>query len=207
MSNGIVLMVEDNPRILDLNRRILENEGLVVLTAKTIAEARERLKIAIPNAVVLDVMLPDGNGVDFLKELREVCDAPVLFLTAKADRSDIMAGLTAGGNDYITKPYNIDEFCMRVMGFMRLMSSLKTKQSVADESPAAAVLTEKELAIAVLAADGMCNKDIAERCILSESRVKTCLSGIYRKLKNTKMKNKRAVLAELLVAQNERLKW
>ncbi len=118
---GIVLLVEDNPKILELNRRMLEREGCVVLDAKTLAEARRRLKIADPDVVVLDVMLPDGSGVDFLAELRAVSGAPVLFLTAKSDREDIMAGLAAGGNDYITKPYNIDEFRMRVKGFLNLV--------------------------------------------------------------------------------------
>jgi LuxR family maltose regulon positive regulatory protein len=121
--SGIVLLVEDNPKILELNRRMLEQEGCMVLTAASLTEARQRLKIASPDVAVLDVMLPDGSGLDFLSELRAVSAAPVLFLTAKADRSDIMAGLTAGGNDYITKPYDIDEFRMRVKGFLRLVGA------------------------------------------------------------------------------------
>jgi len=120
---GIVLLLEDNTSILDLNRRMLEKDGITVLTAKTIAEARERLKIAHPDVAVLDIMLPDGSGIDFLAELRQVCDAPVLFLTAKIEQDDVLKGLIAGGNDYITKPYNIDEFRMRVTGFLHLVGS------------------------------------------------------------------------------------
>jgi len=97
-SNGVVLLLEDNTKILDINRRILEKDGLLVLTAESIAQARERIKITIPDVAVLDIMLPDGSGLDFLDELREVCDAPVLFLSAKAKRADVLAGLKAGGN-------------------------------------------------------------------------------------------------------------
>jgi DNA-binding response OmpR family regulator len=92
-------------------------------------------------------MLPDGSGLDFLEELREVCDAPVLFLTAKAKRTDVLAGLTAGGNDYITKPYDIDEFRMRVKNFLRLSGNAKSHRTT---MPVASLLTEKELIVAVL---------------------------------------------------------
>lgn len=198
LEKGIVLLLEDNPKILDLNRRVLEREGVTVLTAKTVGEARERVKIAIPDVAVLDIVLPDGSGLDFLVELREICDAPALFLTAKADRADLLAGLTAGGNDYIIKPYDIDEFRARVMGFIRLMDSVKSgrKPPVSISS----LLSEKELSVALCAAEGMSNKDIAEKVYLSESRVKTCLSGVYRKLGVAGKKDKRTLLTEILNA-------
>jgi DNA-binding response OmpR family regulator len=193
---GIVLLLEDNQKILDINRRILEQAGAMVLTAKTIAEARERVQIALPDVAVLDIMLPDGSGLGFLSELREICDAPALFLTAKTEREDVIAGLTAGGNDYITKPYDIDEFRARVMGFLRLVGSAKARK----EPPISSLLSEKELAIAFCVAEGMRNKDIAGKVFLSESRVKTCLSGIYRKLDIAEEKNKRNLLTEILNA-------
>jgi len=195
--NGIVLLLEDNAKILDINRRMLEQEGLIVLTAKTIAEARERLKIAVPDVAVLDIMLPDGSGIDFLSELRKVCDAPALFLTAKAEHDDVLAGLTAGGNDYITKPYDIDEFRMRVISFLRLVGPAKTSHGRSSPS-LTAVLSEKELAVALLAARGKHNKEIAEEVFLSESRVKTCLTGIYHKLGIADKDNKRDLLAQML---------
>ena len=193
---GIVLLLEDAPKILDINRRILEKEGLMVLTAKTIAEARERIKIAVPDVAVLDIMLPDGCGLDFISELREVCDAPTLFLTAKSEREDVLAGLSAGGNDYISKPYDIDEFRARVMGFIQLVGRVKSRRKPAMNL--SSLLTEKELAIAIHASEGLSNKDIAGRVHLSESRVKTCLSGVYRKLGVAEKKDKRTILAEIL---------
>jgi DNA-binding response OmpR family regulator len=121
----IILLVEDNPKILAANRRILERDGHRTLTATTLAETRERLKSAVPDMIVLDIMLPDGSGLDFMRELREICDAPVLFLTAKTERNDRLAGLRAGGNDYISKPYDIDELRERVAAFLRLSAARK----------------------------------------------------------------------------------
>ncbi|MCL2706266.1 MAG: response regulator, partial [Spirochaetaceae bacterium] len=73
---GIALLVEDNQQILDINCRMLEKEGILVLTAKTIAEARERIKLARPDVAVLDIMMPDGSGIDFLSELRQLYETP-----------------------------------------------------------------------------------------------------------------------------------
>ena len=196
IEKGIVLLLEDNLKILDLNRRMLEKEGLIVLAARTIEEARERIKIAVPDVAVLDIMLPDGSGLDFFVELREVCDAPVLFLTAKAERADVLAGLTLGGNDYISKPYDIDEFRARVMGFIRLVDSVKTRRVFSAKM--SSLLSERELSIALCAAEGMTNEDIARKVYLSESRVKTCLTSVYRKLGIAEKKEKRSLLAKLL---------
>ncbi|MDR0464838.1 MAG: response regulator [Treponema sp.] len=192
--NGIALLVEDNQKILDINRRLLEKEGIMVLAARTIAQARDCIKLARPDIAVLDIMLPDGSGLDFLSELHDAYDdTPALFLTAKAEHADVLAGLTAGGNDYITKPYDIDELRMRVLNFLRL-----AKKRRKEEHHVSSLLSEKELAIALLASKGSFNKEIAQKVFLSESRVKTCLSGIYRKLGISDKENKREMLAEIL---------
>jgi len=196
MEKGIVLLVEDNQKILDINRRMLEKDGFIVLTAKTLDEARARIKIVSPDVAVIDIMLPDGNGIDFLQELREVSNAPALFLTAKAERLDVIRGLTAGGNDYITKPYDIDEFRARIINFMKLAKS-KNMQTASDENKSS-ILTDNELSIALYAAKGMSNKDIAAKVYLSESRIKTSLSTIYRKLGITEEKDKRHLLNSVL---------
>jgi len=193
---GIVLLLEDNVDVLDLNRRMLEEEGAIVLTAATIAEARERLKIAAPDVAVLDIMLPDGSGIDFLTELRQVCDALVLFLTAKAEQGDILKGLKVGGNDYITKPYDIDEFRMRVASFLNLANSRLDREAPFLND--AFRLNKAELKVAMLAACGKQNKEIANKVFLSESRVKNHLSSIYRKLGISGKENKRDLLAQIL---------
>jgi DNA-binding response OmpR family regulator len=129
--SGTVLLVEDNLKLLRLNSRILENAGHRTLTAKNLAEARAHLETAAPDVVVLDIMLPDGSGLDFLAEIREACDAPVLFLTAKTEKNDKLAGLRAGGNDYITKPYDIEELRERVSAFLRLVRHKRPPDRIA----------------------------------------------------------------------------
>ena len=111
---GTVLLVEDNKQILTANRWILETRGCKILCAETLAEAREVLSRETPDLAVLETTLPDGDGLAFLSELRSICKIPVLFLTSKNDQEEILEGLRAGCNDYITKPYKIEEFCARV---------------------------------------------------------------------------------------------
>lgn len=119
MKRKTVLLVDDNQRILEANRRILTKAGYNVRTAANLAQARLALVECPPDAVVLDVMLPDGNGLDFLQELREVTLAPVLLLTSLGDRDDRIRGLRSGGDDYITKPYDIEELRERVAAALR----------------------------------------------------------------------------------------
>ena len=120
---GVVLLVEDNVDILAANMQVLAHDGYTVLTATTLAGARELLKTSSPNVIVLDVMLPDGDGLEFMTELRGYSNAPVLFLTAKDKPEDRLSGLLAGGNDYIAKPYDIAEFRLRVGNFISLLRS------------------------------------------------------------------------------------
>lgn len=126
-----ILLVEDDPNILRTNRRILEREGFTVLCAGTLQEARAKLAQHTPDALVLDIGLPDGSGLSFCEEIRPTTSAPVLFLTALDEKNEIIEGLVAGGNDYITKPYDVDEFLARVRAQLRLaqINRLAAEQS------------------------------------------------------------------------------
>lgn len=115
-----ILLVEDDPNILRINRRILEREGFAVLCARTLSKARDLLLDSAPDALVLDIRLPDGSGLGFCEDIRATTSAPVLFLTALDEKSEIIEGLLSGGNDYITKPYDVDEFLARVKAQLRL---------------------------------------------------------------------------------------
>lgn len=116
----VILLVEDNPAILEANRQALAHEGYRIETANSLAEARQALAATPPDAIVLDILLPDGSGLDFLREMREAGQsAPVLLLTSLIKKDERLEGLQAGGDDYITKPYDIDELRARVAAFLR----------------------------------------------------------------------------------------
>ncbi|MCL2216792.1 MAG: response regulator transcription factor [Defluviitaleaceae bacterium] len=104
-----ILLVEDEADIQFANKIFLERRGgYNVRLAMSLAEARQSIAELLPDLIVLDIMLPDGNGLDFLKELRQGMNINmlVLLLTALSETSDELKGLAAGGDDYITKPYD-----------------------------------------------------------------------------------------------------
>ncbi len=110
-----VLVVDDEDNISFLVSSALKLEGCEVRTAATGQEAVLEADKFGPDAVVLDVMLPDCDGFDVLRRLRSNgCDAPVLFLTARHSTADRVKGLTAGGDDYIVKPFALEELVARV---------------------------------------------------------------------------------------------
>ena len=115
-----VLVVDDEATIADLLRMALRYEGWEVETALTGSSAVTTAKTFRPDAVVLDVMLPDFDGLEVLRRLRgHLPDVPVLFLTARDAVEDRVAGLTAGGDDYVTKPFSLEEVVARLRALMR----------------------------------------------------------------------------------------
>jgi two-component system OmpR family response regulator len=115
-----VLVVDDEPSLTDLLSMALRYEGWDIKTAGDGAEALRTAREFRPDAVVLDIMLPDIDGLELLRKLRaDTADIPVLFLTAKDDVSDRIAGLTAGGDDYVTKPFSLEEVVARLRGLIR----------------------------------------------------------------------------------------
>lgn len=105
-----VLLVDDSPELLRLNERVLRPEGYSLLSAGTLREARAVFDQATPDAIVLDIDLPDGNGLDFCRELRAAANIPVVFLTAHSDAQTVQKGAEAGGCAFLTKPYQMEEF-------------------------------------------------------------------------------------------------
>ena len=117
--NKVILLIEDDIKLLNSNRLILESEGYHVLAAKTLATAREHMRKVTPDIIVLDIILPDGNGLDFLSELRRSSAIPVLLLTALGTDADIIKGLEKGGDDYLPKPVAVDILLTRVKAMLR----------------------------------------------------------------------------------------
>ncbi|WP_098405784.1 response regulator transcription factor [Paramicrobacterium agarici] len=115
-----VLAVDDEASLTDLIKMALRYEGWDVQTAATGHEALARAREFRPDVVVLDIMLPDLDGMSVLHRLRaDGDDVPVLFLTAKDALDDRIAGLTAGGDDYVTKPFSLEEVVARLRGLIR----------------------------------------------------------------------------------------
>ncbi|MCL2198342.1 MAG: response regulator transcription factor [Defluviitaleaceae bacterium] len=128
-----MLLVEDEERILFANKIILERKGgYNVQTATTLAEARKCVQENPPDIILLDVMLPDGSGLNFLEELRqgENSNIPVLLLTALSKSSDELKGIVSGGDDYITKPYNNDVLLGRIEMVLRRTYSMPDTLSI-----------------------------------------------------------------------------
>jgi two-component system, OmpR family, response regulator len=114
------LVVDDEPALGDLLSTVLRYEGWQVETAVTGQAAIRAARGQAPDVVVLDVMLPDLTGLEVLRRIRAVHpDVPVLFLTAKDAVEDRIAGLTAGGDDYVTKPFSLEEVVARLRGLLR----------------------------------------------------------------------------------------
>ncbi|MEY9870772.1 two-component system OmpR family response regulator [Streptacidiphilus sp. MAP12-33] len=117
-----LLVVDDEPNIRELLSASLRFAGFRVASAATGAEAVASVQRARPDLVVLDVMLPDVDGFALVKRLRDDSDRdkiPVIFLTAKDGVDDKINGLTAGGDDYVTKPFSLEELIARIRAILR----------------------------------------------------------------------------------------
>jgi DNA-binding response OmpR family regulator len=114
-----VLVVEDQPNLLRSIVSATTEAGFVVVGASTLAETTEHIKTTL-DLIILDIMLPDGSGLEWLKGLRsENNDVPVLLLTARDSIEDRVKGLDCGADDYLIKPFSIDELLARVRALLR----------------------------------------------------------------------------------------
>ncbi len=121
-----ILLVEDDIHINNINRQTLTNEGFSVLCVTTVRACLEALNTIKFDLIVLDVNLPDGDGLQACKEIRQKYNIPILFLTAMGENSDIVKGFDCGGDDYITKPYDLSVFIARIKARLRVIEPLET---------------------------------------------------------------------------------
>ncbi len=126
-----ILIVEDEPGIADTLQYALRTDGFEPTWVATGEEALAQLRAQPPALVVLDVGLPDINGFELFKRLREVADVPVLFLTARSDEIDRVVGLELGADDYVPKPFSPRELVARVRTILR-----RTAKTAAMPAPA-----------------------------------------------------------------------
>lgn len=126
-----LLVVDDEPNIRDLLASSLRYTGFEVFTAANGSEAIKQAESANPDLIVLDVMLPDVDGFAVTRRLRENgFTTPILFLTAKDDMSDKVQGLTVGGDDYVTKPFGLEEVVARINAILRRTRGIAGEDAV-----------------------------------------------------------------------------
>jgi DNA-binding response OmpR family regulator len=114
-----ILLVEDEEAYNEINGAALRRAGFDVLCAETFSEAKALIESSPISLIVMDIMLPDGSGLELCRALREEKDIPVLFLSALRQPEERIAGLKAGGDDYLSKPYHLEELVMRVRALLR----------------------------------------------------------------------------------------
>jgi two-component system, OmpR family, KDP operon response regulator KdpE len=114
-----VLVVDDERQILRAMRVILREAGFEVTTAGTVEDALDALAVRPPDAAILDLILPDGNGVDICRSIREWSEMPIIVLSAVGDEAEKVRALEAGADDYVTKPFGTEELIARLRAALR----------------------------------------------------------------------------------------
>lgn len=121
-----IMLVDDEPELRRMVKEFLTKEGFVsVVTAASCREAKEVYRREQPGLILLDVMLPDGDGFGFMQELHKESEVPVIFLSARDEDEDRLRGLGLGADDYITKPFLAKELILRVMAVLKRVYRVK----------------------------------------------------------------------------------
>jgi len=129
--NKKVLIIDDEEDILRLIKTVLKKEGIEnVITATTSKEGLVQFQNNHPDLVILDIMLPDGEGYDVCKEIRNISKVPILFLSAKTEEIDKILGFAIGGDDYITKPFSPKEVAYRVKAHLRRTEYMQSESLI-----------------------------------------------------------------------------
>lgn len=113
-----IMIIDDESDVIFLLRDFFTLNNYNVITAKSAEEATKKLNEE-PDLILLDINMPGKNGIDFCKQIRSRTLCPIIFLTARTESDDVLAGLNVGGDDYITKPFNIRELLGRVQAHLR----------------------------------------------------------------------------------------
>jgi len=131
MSRAEILLVDDDPRLREVVRYALSREGFTVREAANGVEALEALKRAPVDLLVLDVKMPEMDGMELCRQVRRTSEVPIVFLSSKDDELDRVLGLELGGDDYVTKPFSTRELVSRVKAVLR---RTRPREAVAEDS-------------------------------------------------------------------------
>lgn len=125
-----ILIIDDDNQIRDLLQKFLQKQGWHIANTSNAEQAREILKTIKPDLIILDVMMPNESGFEFLEKLRVNNNTPVLMLTAKMELDDKVQGLLKGADDYLTKPFEPDELLLRIKAILRRINPSINSESI-----------------------------------------------------------------------------
>jgi two-component system alkaline phosphatase synthesis response regulator PhoP len=129
MSRNTVLVVDDEPKLVKVVREYLEHDGYRVVSAGDGLEAMERFRRERPDLVVLDLMLPEIDGLEVCRRLRQQSQVPIIMLTARAEEVDELIGLELGADDYVTKPFSPRTLLARVRSVLRRTTPVEDEEA------------------------------------------------------------------------------
>ncbi|MDE1192360.1 MAG: response regulator transcription factor [Arachidicoccus sp.] len=130
MKQDVVLFIEDELALAEIVRESLADRGFQINHAKTLSEANRLYFQAKPDIIVADIMLPDGDGFEFVKQIRKAdLETPVIFLTSRSRPEDVVAGFETGGNDYLKKPFSMAELIVRMKALLNKNNLNRNKQT------------------------------------------------------------------------------
>jgi len=124
--NASILVVDDEPQIRRVLRSTLTSQGYVITEVKSGEEAVEAVRKERPDLILLDVNMPGIGGIAAAREIRGMCDAPIIMLTVRSAERDKVVALDAGADDYVTKPFGIEELLARIRAALRRHAPLET---------------------------------------------------------------------------------
>jgi len=184
METPMILLVEDDEMIRELVRLYLKSNHFGVWEAENIRETITTLHQKQPALIVLDILLPDGSGLELCQSLRESgSEIPVLFLTCKDDSEDMIAGLDLGGDDYMTKPFDPNILVSRIKAILR-RRGVQKKEGSAKSAREELIerLTKREIEMLTLIKEGYTNQEIALHYQISIGTVKGYNNQLFGKL-------------------------
>lgn len=142
MSKHTILIVDDDPHIREVLQYALEKEGLAVIEADNGRIGLEKAQTLQPDMIVLDVMMPEMNGLDVCRELRRTQSTPILFLSSKDSELDKILGLELGGDDYVIKPFSPRELIARIKVMLRRLNT-----PMSNQTPGLSLLKHQDLTL------------------------------------------------------------
>ncbi|MGH3021704.1 MAG: response regulator transcription factor [Gaiellaceae bacterium] len=196
MTKRTILLIEDEEAISEPLAAALGREGFDPVVAATAAEGMELFERRSPDLVLLDVMLPDGDGRDLLRRIRETSRTPVVMLTARGEETDRVLGLELGADDYVTKPFSMRELIARVRAVLRragvkeeasppfLLSVGPVEMDVAYDAVAADEVTEVKASVSVRSSGGLFGRMLqsATDALLAGGALNVAVQGVVREV-------------------------